>query len=219
MAKRADRKTGDTGDRVLLVGVTGTSGAGKSTVAEALVKALGREKAVLLRQDDYYRDLGHLKIEDRVKRNFDDPASVELELLEEHLEALKRGEAVECPVYDFTAHTRVRGKSKPVEPRPVVVVEGIFLGWAPGIRRLLDLLVYVDAPEEVRLARRIQRDRAHRGRTEESVKRQWREQVAPAGRAFVEPAKKDADLVLDGTAGVQACLESLLHRVESLLGG
>ena len=143
---------------------------------------------------------------------------MELELLEEHLAALKRGEAVDCPVYDFSAHTRIRGKFKRVEPRPVVVVEGIFLGWARGIRDLLDLLVYVDAPEEVRLARRIERDEVHRGRTRESVERQWREQVAPAGRAFVEPYKKEAGLVLDGTAGVEACLESLLEQVKALLG-
>ncbi len=216
--ERPEEKGSGRARPVLLVGVTGPSGAGKSTVAGALVEALGPEKAVLLKQDDYYRDLGHLELEERTARNFDDPASVELELLEAHLGALKKGEAVECPVYDFSLHTRVRGEFKRITPRPVVVVEGIFLGWAPGIRGLLDLLVYVDAPEQVRLDRRIERDRAHRGRTRESVERQWREQVAPAGRAFVEPYKKEAGLVLDGTAGVEACLEILLVRVRPMLG-
>jgi len=203
-------------ERIVIVGVTGPSGAGKSTVARALVEALGEERAVLLRQDDYYRDLGHLAKEDRVKRNFDDPASVELELLEDHLGALKRGEAVDCPVYDFALHTRVRGKFHKIEPRPVVVVEGIFLAAREGIRRLLDLLVYVDAPEEVRLARRIRRDKAHRGRTQESVERQWRAQVAPASRLYVEIHKNKADLLLDGTSGLETCLEALLERLRSL---
>ncbi len=200
----------------ILVGITGPSGAGKSTLAVALCEALGKHKTVIISQDDYYRDLSHIPLEERKQRDFDDPSSVDLDLLAENLEHLKKGMKVETPCYDFTLHTRKKGEQRIIEPKEFVIVEGLLICSSKSVRDLLDLIVYVDAPPETRLQRRIRRDTVERGRTRESVEKQWKEMVEPATKRFLEPVKGFADLVVDTGEGLALPVKKIRAVLETL---
>ncbi len=180
-----------------VLGITGGSGSGKSTLLGAVATLLGKESTSILRQDDYYRDLAHLEPEARATRNFDHPDAIEFDLLAAHVRALEDGRAIPRPVYDMTTHTRTP-KPIRVEPREVVLIEGTLIGAYPGLRALLDGMVFVDLEDSVRLARRIERDTRERGRTEESVRIQWSTSVAVMFSEFVEPERTRADLVVRG---------------------
>ena len=183
--------------RSTVLGVAGGSGAGKTTLVEGVVSRFG-DRAAVLWFDEYYHDLAHLDPADRATVNFDHPDSLDRGLLVEHLDGLMAGRAVDVPVYDFTTHTRT-GRTRRVEPRPVVVVDGILVLAVPEVRRRLDLAVFVDAPEAVRLTRRMDRDVAERGRTPESVRAQFAATVGPMHDRFVAPSGEHAHLRLDGT--------------------
>jgi len=196
-----------------IVGITGASGSGKSTLAAALAARLGPERAVFIAQDHYYRDLGHLPEEERCRIDFDDPAALELDRLAAHLGELRAGKAVDRPIYDFTIHTRVRDRRERVAPLPLVVVEGLFLGWHEGVRAALDLLVFVAASPAERFRRRLARDRAQRGRSRASVERQWRTQVEPAACRYILPCREAADLVVDGEGALAEGVAAVLARL------
>ena len=183
--------------RSTVLGIAGGSGAGKTTLVEGLVARLGDRVAVLW-FDEYYHDLVDLDPADRAAVNFDHPDSLDGDLLIEHLEGLLAGRPVDVPVYDFSTHTRT-GTTRRVEPRPVVVVDGILVLAVAQVRERLDLAVFVDAPEEVRLGRRMERDVRERGRNPDSVRTQFAATVAPMHEAFVAPSVEHADLHLDGT--------------------
>jgi uridine kinase len=200
-----------------LVGIAGGSGAGKTAVAHGLVAALGPERTALLSQDAYYRDRSHVDAAERGALDFDVPDAVDLDLLRAHLEMLRRGERVAPPRYCFVTHCRL-GPGDAVEPRDVVLVEGILLLHDPGVREALDLRLFVDAPDDLRLSRRVTRDTLERGRTPESVLRQCRTSVLPAHARFVEPSRSWADLVLLNGGRLQHAVEVAAAVVRDRLG-
>jgi uridine kinase len=185
----------------LIIGVAGGSGSGKTTIAEALVEAI--DGIVFIQHDAYYRHLPDLTFDERARVNFDHPDSLETELLVTHLEALRAGQPVERPAYDFTEHLRST-RTVRVAPAPVVVVEGILVLADATLRSLMDLKVYVDTDPDLRLARRLERDIRERGRTPDSVLAQYLSTVRPMHLEFVEPSKRHADIIIPGGMKVGA---------------
>jgi uridine kinase len=181
--------------RPFSVAIAGGSGSGKTSLTRALVEAIGPGRCAVLDHDSYYRDLAHLPLEARAGVNFDHPESLENGLLAQHLADLRDGHAVERPSYDFTRHVR-RSQTTRIEPRPIILCEGILLLAVPELREAFDLRVFVDTPADVRALRRVLRDIVERGRTVQSVVQQYLESVRPMHEQFVEPARASADLVL-----------------------
>jgi len=200
----------------VVLGVAGGTGSGKTSVAQSILAAVGRERLAFLSQDSYYRDVAWEHDAQLLAHNFDHPASIDAPLLVTHLRALRRGEAVEVPVYDFVHHRR-RAETARVEPRPVVLVEGILLFVEPAVRGLLDFKIYVDTDPDVRLVRRLRRDIAERGRSMEDVLRQYLETVRPMHLEFVEPSKRWADVIVPEGGENKVALEMVAARVEQLL--
>jgi uridine kinase len=181
--------------RAFTVAIAGGSGSGKTSLTRALVGLLGSTECAVLDHDSYYRDHGNLPLALRAEVNFDHPESLENDLLARHLAELVAGRAIERPCYDFATHTRTR-RTLRVEPRPVIVCEGILLLAVPELAPAFDLRVFVDTPADVRALRRVQRDLVERGRTLEAVVAQYLTTVRPMHERFVEPARATADLVL-----------------------
>jgi uridine kinase len=200
------------------VGIAGCSGSGKTTLAAELARTLG---GIHFHLDNYYRDLGHLPLEDRRLQNFDDPAMIESPLLARDVAALARGETIERPVYDFATYTRVEGETEPVAAGEFLIVEGLFALYYPEPLPLYHLRVYIDTPDELCFERRMKRDIEQRGRTEESVRRQYEATVRPSSVAFVRPSAGNADLVIDGTGALDWKVERVIAelRARGLLGG
>jgi uridine kinase len=201
-------------DRPLFIGIGGGSGSGKTTVAAAVVARLDGTVAVI-QHDAYYRHMPHLSFEVRAQVNYDHPGSLETGLLVEHLETLRSGVAVDRPVYDFSEHLR-SGETVRVEPAPVVIVEGILVLADLALRSELDLKLFVDTDPDIRLARRIQRDIAERGRTVESVISQYFATVRPMHLEFVQPSMRYADLIIPegfNPAAVATVVELIRSRL------
>jgi uridine kinase len=188
-------RTDSTSDRPVIVGIAGGSGSGKTTIAESLVEILDGH-VVLVQHDAYYRHTPELSFEARSQVNYDHPASLETELLVEHLASLRSGDSVEKPAYDFASHLRSEEVSV-IDPAPVIVVEGILVLAEPALRAELDLKVFVDTDADIRLARRLERDIEERGRTVTSVIAQYFNSVRPMHLAFVEPSKGYADVIIE----------------------
>jgi uridine kinase len=198
------------------LGVAGGTGSGKTTVAQKILKGVGRDRIAFLAHDSYYCDIEWRSEEQLRQHNFDHPDALDNKLLIQHVEALKAGLAVEVPIYDFVVHRRTEETVR-VEPRPVILLEGILLFGEPRLRDLLDFKVYVDTDSDVRLARRIRRDIEDRGRTLDDVLRQYMETVRPMHLEFVERSKRWADVIVpEGGANVVA-LDMVMARVEQLL--
>ena len=201
-------------DRPLFIGLAGGSGSGKTTIAEAVVEHM-EGRVALLPHDAYYRHMPELTFEERTKVNYDHPASLETELLVKHLESLRSGAAIEQPVYDFATHLR-SDRTVRIEPGRVVVVEGILVLAEPELRSELDLKIFVDTDPDVRLARRIDRDIAERGRTVESVIDQYFRTVRPMHIEFVQPSMRYADLIIPegfNPAAVATVVELIRSRL------
>ncbi|MBZ0152590.1 MAG: uridine kinase [Planctomycetes bacterium] len=181
--------------RPFTVAIAGGSGSGKTSLTRALARALGEQQCAVLDHDSYYRDLSHLPFSARAATNFDHPESLENGLLADHLEELREGRAVTRPDYDFKTHTRLPSCHR-IEPRPIILCEGILLLAVPELLRAFDLRVFVDTPADVRALRRVLRDIVERGRTVQSVVQQYLDSVRPMHEQFVEPARATADLVL-----------------------
>lgn len=179
----------------LIIGVAGGSGSGKTTVVRHIIEAIGEDNIVLLQHDSYYRDLKHLPFEERSNQNFDHPSALETELLIRHIEALKGGYQVEVPIYDFTKHIR-KEETNVVKPKNVVLIDGILIFSEKKLRRQMDIKLYVDTDDDIRLMRRIQRDIMERDRSLENVLNQYREFVRPMHLEFVEPSKRYADIII-----------------------
>lgn len=179
----------------LIIGVAGGSGSGKTTIAEAIAGKVGSDRSVLIQQDAYYRDLSDLPPDERAEVNFDHPDSLETELFVEHLRELRAGHSVQRPVYDFAQHVRT-GEFETIEPRSVLIVEGILVLVEPDLRDLMDVRIFVDTDGDLRLARRLERDVAERGRSVKSVLDQYMKTVRPMHLQFVEPSKRYADVVI-----------------------
>jgi uridine kinase len=194
-------------DKPFIIGIAGGSASGKTTLARSLAKALG-ERVALLPMDHYYRDLSHVAFPERLQANYDHPEAFDLPLYLEHVHALLSGQAVEMPLYDFRAYTR-SPKTERVLPAPVVILEGILVLYPEPLRALMDLKVFVDADADERFIRRLERDVQERGRSLESVVRQYLEKVKPMHLAFVEPTKRHADVILPGGGQNPVALEML----------
>ena len=185
-------------NEVVIIGVAGGSGSGKTFFAEALAKNLGKEVASIIYQDNYYIDQSHRFDHDGGCVNFDHPDALDFDLLANHLEDLKNGFGVEIPLYDFATHKRLLQTSfQPV--KKVIIVDGILILTQAKLRNLFDISIFVETPESIRYTRRLQRDITERGRTEEGVKAQFETQVKPMHDLFVEPSKIYADIISSGT--------------------
>jgi uridine kinase len=172
-----------------VIGIAGGTGSGKTTVARAIVSRVGEERIAFLSHDAYYRDFVDLPKTILDGKNFDHPDSLETELLVRHLKALRQGMVVETPVYDFKVHRRA-SETRRVEPRKVILVDGILIYVEPELRKLFDVKIFVDTDADIRLIRRIKRDIAERGRTLENVVAQYEATVRPMHLEFVEPSKR-----------------------------
>ena len=180
---------------MLIIGIAGGTGSGKTTVAKSIIKQIGADNAALLLQDNYYRDASHLTMEERQRSNYDHPDSFDNELLIAQLQQLRSGSPVDMPVYDFTTHTRSKNTVH-IEPRPVIVIEGLYAIYGKELLNVLDIKIFVDTEPDVRLLRRIFRDMNERGRTLESIHKQYIHSVKPMHDAFIEPSKKYADIII-----------------------
>jgi uridine kinase len=196
----------------VVLAIAGCSGSGKTTLASELARALG---GAHFHFDDYYLDLSHLPLQERVRQNFDDPALIESGLLVAQVASLAAGQTIERPVYDFASYTRVPHRTVSFPPAPFLFVEGLFALYYPDLLPLYSLRVYVDTPDEVCFERRVRRDVQERGRTPESVRRQYEATVRPASVAFVRPSAANADLVVDGTGALDWKVERVLSEMRT----
>jgi uridine kinase len=201
----------------LTIGVAGGSGSGKSTVVRALTDAVGAGNVAVLPHDAYYRDYSHLSLEARTQINWDHPDALETPLLVEQLSALVEGCPIMRPVYDFVNYTRLPEPER-VEPRPVVIVDGILILSEAALRDLLDIKVYVDTDPDIRFIRRLQRDIVLRGRLLSSVVEQYLRTVRPMHLEFVEPSKRYADLIIPEGGYNRVAIDMLVARVRAVLG-
>ena len=201
---------------ICVLGVAGGTGSGKTTVARAILERVGQHRIAFLEQDSYYRDIEWSSDAELLHHNFDHPGALDDELLAEHVRVLKSGRAIEVPIYDFVRHRRT-ARTRRVEPRPVVLLEGILLFVDPEVRSLLDFKIYVDTDADIRLIRRLGRDLAERGRSVDDVLRQYLETVRPMHLEFVEPSKRWADVILPEGGENQVALEMVVARIEQLL--
>ncbi len=201
----------------VVIGVAGGTGSGKTTVAHEVLKRAGTKKISLIQHDAYYKDLNNLPVAQRAMQNFDHPDALDNKLLIAHLKQLKAAQSIEMPVYDFTTHTRTE-ETRPVEPHPVVLLEGILIFADKALRELMDVKIYVDTDADIRFIRRLQRDIAERGRTMESVIRQYLATVRPMHQEFVEPSKRHADVIIPEGGFNQVAIEMIAARIQALLG-
>lgn len=202
----------------LIIGVAGGSGSGKTTVVNHICEALGEDRLLLLEHDSYYRDLKHLSLEERIKQNFDHPASLETELLIRHLDALIEGYPVEVPQYDFAEHTR-KIESTTLTPKEVILIDGILIFSEPGLLERMDVKIFVDTDDDIRLLRRLKRDIEKRGRSVESVLEQYQKFVRPMHLEFVQPSKRYADIIIPRGGKNKVALEMVLSLIQNKLTG
>ena len=200
----------------VIIGVAGGTGSGKTTVANRILDRVGAEHIAYIPHDAYYKDLSHLPQEARIKTNFDHPDSLETSLMVEHLKALRDGDPVEIPVYDFTHHVRT-DTTRHVEPAPIILVEGILLFVEPDLCRLLDVKIFIDTDADIRFIRRLRRDVNERGRTVDSVINQYLRTVRPMHQEFVEPSKRSADVIIPEGGFNEVAIEMLASRIRGLL--
>jgi len=200
----------------LLIGVAGGSGSGKTTVSHAILERVGRDRIAYLQHDAYYRDRSALPPAERARINYDHPDSLETDLLIEHLKQLRAGRAIEMPQYDFAQHIR-KAETRRVEPRAVILVEGILIFADRALRDLFDIKIFVDTDPDLRFLRRLQRDIAERGRTVESVIAQYLETVRPMHLEFVEPSKRYADVIIPEGGFNTIAIDMVVARINALL--
>jgi len=200
----------------LVIGVAGGSGSGKTTVAEMVLKRVGKQRIAYVPHDAYYRELTNLLPNQRAEVNFDHPDSLESELMRDHILALKEWKAVELPVYDFTTHSRT-AQTIHVDPRRVILVEGILIYADERLRPLFDVKIFVDTDSDIRFIRRLQRDISERGRTTDTVINQYLKTVRPMHMDFVEPSKRYADIIIPEGGLNKVAMDMVIARIESLL--
>jgi uridine kinase len=179
----------------LIIGISGGTGSGKTTVANGILDTVKACEVVFIQQDSYYRNLKDMPLDFRQVANFDHPDAIDNDLLVNHVRKLRAGEPVELPIYDFRTHTR-SNETRAVEPKPIVIVEGILIFSDPRLLEQLDVKVFVDTPDDIRFIRRLRRDVAERGRTVESVIEQYLATVRPMHMQFIEPSKRYADVII-----------------------
>lgn len=199
----------------VIIGIAGGTGSGKTTVAGSICNRVGRDRIEWISHDSYYREFRDLDPEARHRINFDHPDSLETPLLVQHLDALLSGRSVETPLYDFTTHSR-RAETQRVDPKKVIIVEGILVLAEPELRKRIDIKLFVDTPPDIRFVRRLMRDVQSRGRSIESVVHQYLHTVRPMHEEFVEPSKRHADLIIPEGGENRVALDAIISRVLQL---
>lgn len=200
----------------VLIGVAGGSGSGKTTVSQAILDQVGRDRIAYLQHDAYYHDRSHLPLEARAQINYDHPDSLDTDLLIEHLRALRAGQPIQAPVYDFAQHVR-KAETRRIEPRPIILLEGILIFVDRTLRELFDIKIFVDTDADIRFIRRLQRDITERGRTMESVVAQYQATVRPMHLEFVEPSKRYADIIIPEGGFNTIAIDMIVARINAML--
>lgn len=200
----------------IVIGIAGGSGSGKTTVANVVLEQVGEQKIAFLAHDAYYKDLSDLPYSQRAKINFDHPNSLDTELIIQHVVSLKNWQSIQLPIYDFKTHTRT-DQSVPVEPQAVIIVEGILIFAEPELRKLFDVKIFVDTDPDIRFIRRLKRDISERGRTTQTVIKQYLDTVRPMHLKFVEASKRYADVIIPEGGYNTVALDMVVARIESLL--
>jgi uridine kinase len=204
------------GKKPVVIGVAGGSGSGKTSVARAIYEHFGDRSILVLEQDFYYKDQSHLPFEERLKTNYDHPLAFDNDLLIEHIHKLLRYEPIEKPVYDYKLHTR-SNKVIYVEPKDVIILEGILVLEDERLRNLMDIKVYVDTDADIRIIRRLLRDIKERGRTLESVIEQYVSVVRPMHNQFVEPTKRYADIIIPEGGQNHVAIDLMVTKIRTIL--
>jgi len=200
----------------IVIGIAGGTGSGKTTVANVIMDRVGARHIGYLPHDAYYKDLSDLPRVQRTTINFDHPDSLDTELLICHIRQLKDGQAIDLPVYDFKTHSRT-SQILHVEPQPVILLEGILLFADEAVRKLMDVKIYVDTDSDIRFIRRLERDIKERGRTTESVVRQYLSTVRPMHLEFVEPSKRHADVIIPEGGFNEVAMDMIAARIRSMI--
>ena len=200
----------------ILIGITGGTGSGKSTVARAIHRCLPKKNITVIEQDSYYKDQSHMSFEDRIKTNYDHPLAFDTQLLIEHLNNLLEGKSINKPIYDFESHTR-KTETELVEPKDIIILEGIMLLDEPTLRSMLDIKIFVDTDADVRIIRRIVRDINHRGRDLNSIINQYLTTVRPAHQQFVEPNKKYADIIIPEGGDNKVAIDIMVTKIQDII--
>ena len=197
--------------KILVIGIAGGTGSGKTTLMKNLITEFSG-KVTILSHDNYYKRHDELSYEERCKLNYDEPAALETDLMARHLDILRSGEAIDCPVYDFTVHNRSDETTR-ITPEKVIIVEGILIFENKELRDLMDVKIFVDTDADVRLCRRIKRDVRDRGRSLESVIEQYQTTVKPMHEQYVEPSKKFADIIVPEGGKNLVALDMIMGRI------
>lgn len=204
---------------MLIIGIAGGTGSGKTTVARSVIDRLGSGKVTFISQDNYYKDNPHLSLAERELINYDHPFAFDNELLIEHLSQLKEGQAAYAPVYDFTVHARSSVDKVELTPNNIVIIEGLHVLSDEKLREMLDIKVFVDTDPDVRILRRVLRDIEERGRSIQSIHQQYLATVKPMHEAFIEPSKKYADLIIPEGGENEVGIQLLSILTEKFLTG
>ena len=202
--------------QTILIGIAGGTGSGKTSVANAILAEFSPSEVVLIQQDSYYKDLKHLHIDERETVNFDHPDAVDFNELGEDLQSIIAGETTKIPIYDFNTHTRTH-ETLTIENHHIIVLEGILALFDEKIRNMMDIKLYVDTPDDIRIIRRIKRDINKRGRTFESVIEQYYNTVRPMHQQFVEPSKKYANIIIPEGAHNKVAIDIIRTKIVSIL--
>lgn len=202
--------------KVLTIGIAGGSGSGKTTIAQKIIDGVGADRISYLEMDSYYCDLAHLPRDERALTNFDHPASLDIELFSKHVKMLKEGMDISKPEYDFVNHVRKPGTTR-LKAKPVVFLEGILLYENPAVREHVDIKIYVETPSDIRFIRRLTRDLNERGRSTDSVVKQYYKTVRPMHMSFVEPTREYADIIVPWQGYNEVAIDMVVSRIESCL--
>ena len=200
----------------ILIGITGGTGSGKSTIAKAIFESIPEKNVTIIEQDSYYKDQSHLPMEKRVKTNYDHPLAFDTELLYKHIQELLNNKPVEKPIYNFSKHNRAEGTIT-VYPKDIIILEGIMILEDEKLRALMDIKIFVDTDSDVRIIRRILRDLNERGRTLDSVVDQYLNTVRPAHLQFIEPSKRYADIIIPEGGYNKVAIDIMVAKVKSII--
>ena len=202
--------------KTIIIGIGGGTGSGKTSLAKGILAEYGEGEVAVIEQDSYYNDLSHIIYEERVDQNYDHPDSIDIDLFESHLQQLLDGKTIAIPTYDFSTHVRM-DKTTPITQHHVIVVEGILALHYPQLRKLFTIKIFVDTPADIRFIRRLTRDIYERGRTPESVNKQYLSTVRPMHEQFVEPSKYYADLIIPEGGENKVAIDLIRTKIDSIL--